>query len=363
MKQIKNISFFAIMLGFLVCCQSKDSYYFNGVIRYIDASQKIVRNVTCKSVSLDGIYTGMIAAYDSLFICWHPGFSSHFFNVFNIDTGEQLGSFCEKGRGPKEAISVNCIYQLFKKGNDIISLLYASNEGKLFFWNISQSIEREKTVYDTVVPYHNNSIQFHFYQSEDTLLAFKASDFLDIATATTPFYEKRTIYSNELIKEYPIYKMRSVQNMNTEWSFYTWDVIKPDGSKVAQAMQGLPQINILDINTGNIVGFRMRNGPNFSLIETGTGSMNAYYHCLQADDNYIYASYWGKGAIRGRIGDDAPLINTIHVFDWNGKLLHELIADRPFYRSMWLDQIRNRLYSMDIDTDELYYLDLAELVL
>ena len=65
----------------------------------------------------------MIAVYDSLLICWSPNYPNHFFNIFNVDTGEEIGSFCEKGQGSEEAISVNCIMQLFKKGDDIMTAL------------------------------------------------------------------------------------------------------------------------------------------------------------------------------------------------------------------------------------------------
>jgi hypothetical protein len=217
-RKIIHITFFTVILGVFVCCtKNKDDYYFNGDIRYIDSSSKIVKNVTCKSIQLDGIQSGMIAVYDSLLICWQPNFPNHFFNIINLDSGKDIGFFCEKGQGPKEAVSVNCIFQFFKKGNDLITLL-DSNEGKLFFWNISQSIEKGTTVYDTIIPYSNH-IFFHFYKSEDTLFAFKSSDFLNLEEVSTPFYEKRTIYSNELIRNYPIYKKSSVRNIKAERFF------------------------------------------------------------------------------------------------------------------------------------------------
>ena len=361
-KKLINITLFTIIIGVFNCCNNdKDGYYFNGNIRYFDNNRKNVKNVTSKSVQLDGVYSGSIAAYDSLLIFWYPVSQGNFFTVFNVDTGKEIGSFCEKGQGPKEAISVNCIFQIFKQENDIMTLLYAPNEGKLFFWNISQSVEKGRTVYDTIVSYKNDRIFSQFYQSEDILFANKPSDYLK-GEVSTPFYEKRTIYTNELIRNYPIYKKSSLRNRNTaeqlKFFFYSWDVIKPDGSKIAQAMWHLPQINILDTHTGDIVGYRMKNSPNFSLLETDLKSMVVYYNTLHADNNYIYATYWGKDMWNDRM---LPFINTIHVFDWNGKLLYELVTDRPFFRSIWLDQVRNRLYTIDVKTDEVYYLDLDEL--
>lgn len=364
--RITSIAFFIIILGVFVCCnedKSKNSHYFNGDIQYFDDNSMTVKNVKSKSVPLNGTYSGMVAVYDSLLICWNYMLPNHFFTVFNVDTGEEIGSFCEKGQGPREAISVNAIFQFFKKGNDLMTLLYASNEGKLFFWNISQSVRKEETVYDTIVSYNNDRIFFPFYQSEDKLFAYKPSDKLNKEEVTTPFYEKRTIYSNELLQDYPIYKKRSVRNSNAgslDFFFYTWDAIKPDGSKIVQVMRHLPQINILDTNTGNIVGNRIKSGPGFSLLETDMKLMNVYYNCVHADDNYIYATYWGKEPWIDRSGVELPLFNTIHIFDWNGRPLYKLVTDRSFFR-VWSDPVRRRLYTINMNTDEVYYLNLDEL--
>lgn len=361
--KITKIAFFIIILGVFICCnvdKHKDSYYFNGEIQYFDDNSMTVKKIKSKFVPLNGTYSGMIAVYDTLLICWNFTFLNHFYNVFNVDTGEEIGSFCEKGQGPKEAISVNSIFQLFKKENDLMTLLYASNEGELFFWNISQSVKKGETVYDTIVSYNNDRIFFPFYQSEDILFAYKPSDMLNKEEATTPFYEKRTIFSNKLLRDYPIYKQLSVRNSNAaslDFFFYTWDAIKPDGSKIVQVMRHLPQINILDTSTGKIVGYRMKNGPGFSLLETDMKRLNVYYNCVHADDRYIYVTYWGKEPWSDHLGVELPLFNTIHVFDWNGKPLYKLVTDRSFFR-VWSDPVRNRLYTINMNTDEVYYLDL-----
>jgi hypothetical protein len=253
--KIIHITFIIVILGIFACCnKNKDSYYFDGDIRYIDNNGTVVKNVESKSVRLDGIQSGMIAVYDSLLICWNPEFSNHFFYVVNLDSGNEIGFFCEKGQGPREAISVNCIYQIFRKGNDIYTFLWAYNESRLFLWNISQSVERGMTVYDTIVPYDKNRYFFLFYQPEDILFVNRPSDILNREEVTTPFYEKRSVYTKEVLQDYPVYKKKSVKNRDAgllEHFFYTWDVIKPDGTKIVQAMRDLPQINIIDSTFGS----------------------------------------------------------------------------------------------------------------
>ena len=191
----------------------------------------------------------------------------------------------------------------------------------------------------------------------DTLFVHRPSDFLNRAEVTTPFYEKRTINTQETIRDYRMYKKLSLQN-GINWKSYTWDVIKPDYSKIVQAMKYLPQINILDTQTGEVVGYRWRNSPDFSVLESDVdpNSMNIYYINVHADNNNIYATYWGKEPWSGQF----PYVNSIHVFDWNGNLLYELITDKSFFH-IWVDQIRNRLYTIDMNTDEVSYIDLDDL--
>lgn len=317
---------------------------------------------------MEGNNHGLIAVYDSLLICWNPKLPNHFFNIFNLETGKEIGSFIPKGQGPQEVVSVNCIFQFLTKGNDITTLLNDPYENKSLIWNISQSIRKGETMLDTIMPFtrkgenQNRSYNFLFTLSENTLFAYSQSDFLSEHEVTTPLYEKRNLYTDELLQEYPIYKKKSVSNtkISPNFFFYSWDAIKPDGSKIVQAMSKLPQINIIDIQTGDITSYRLPESPNFSFIEKSTPLKNEYYNCVQADDRFIYATYWGKEQWGTDIDDKIPDFHTIHVFDWKGKLVYELQTDRIFFR-IWLDPIKNRLYTQNHDTDEVYYIDLNEL--
>jgi hypothetical protein len=341
----------------------KDSEYFNGEIRLFDDSRKIVERVCSTTFPLRGPNFGEMAVYDSLIIYWNPKLSDHFFNIFNVDTGEQIGSFCSKGRGPREAISVNPVFQLFEKKGDLMTLLDANNEGKLFFWNISRSVEQAATRYDTIASYSGGAWFRIFRQSDSTMLASVVSQYLSDTKMTTPSYVQRTIFTDEMLKEYLVYRMSEFENKKTELSqynyFYTFDAMKPDGTKIVQAMSDLPQINIIDIQTGEIVGYRLQEEPGFSRFETDMNPLMVFYNSVQVDDNYIYATYWG-GEQWNVGGREVPDLRTIHIYDWSGNHLYELITDRAFFR-ISLDPVRRRLYTTDLKTNEVSYVDLNKL--
>jgi len=140
-----------------------------------------------------------------------------------------------------------------------------------------------------------------------------------------------------------------------DFLFKSADMLKPDGSKMVQAMRLLPQLNILDLRTGKVMASRLNNSPDFSLFETDLGQKITYYNSVQADDHYIYATY--SGSARGSIEN----CKSIHVFDWSGTLLSVLKTDRTFAR-VWLDTVRNRLYTTDYESEEVYYLDMNDIM-
>ena len=284
--------------------------------------------------------------------------------VNNINTGEEIGTFCNKGGGPEEAAAFGPIFQFFKKGNDLKTLLFAPHEGKLFIWNITQSITQGSTIIDKVIPYtwrneNGGACYNEMYLQNNNILLARVDPFpINDADATLLFYQKRTLDTNKALKNYAIYK-QTIKNREApiipEDFFASADAFKPDGTKIVQVMGHLPQLNILDFETGQVVGYRMEGGDDFSVFQ-GKKNIKNYYVEVQADDNYIYALYWG----RDRWGMyEIPCVNTIHVFDWYGRLVQKLETDYDIDK-MFLDTVRNRLYVTRPKSDDVYYLDLDE---
>ncbi len=184
------------MMG-MGCAGAEDTSDLRGEIRYFDESGVPVKKVVSKSLALrEGFVGMMVAVYDSLLLAWSPGHPGYFFHVFHVDTGNEIGTFVSKGKGHQEMTSVNCVYQFFKKGPELMTLLQASNEGKLFFWNISRSVEEGITVYDTIVSCQYSLVGSRiFFLPEDTLWVYKSDqiEYWGQTTVATPFYEKRTV--------------------------------------------------------------------------------------------------------------------------------------------------------------------------
>lgn len=366
MKKIGEVFCFIFIIALSVGCHtSGDNIYFNGKIQSVKDNIKDAKQVTLKCLPLDGTNFGWVAVYDSLMVFLNPKLPGYFYNVFNVDTGEEIGTFCKRGEGPGEVAAFGPLLQFFKEDDELKTLLFAPNEEKIFVWNITQSLQQGVTVMDRETAYewraeNEGACYDVLYLTDKNTLFAKVESFpLNEEEAISPFYQKRTVDTNKLLKRYPIYK-EAVKNGEAsiipEAFFNSNDAVKPDGTKIVQAMVHLPQLNILDTQTGEVIGYRLEGGPDFSIFE-GKKPINTYYIRVQADDNYIYALYWGKEPW-GRY--EIPYVNTIHVFDWNGQLIQKVVTDLAIDK-MGLDIVRNRLYVTGPKVDEVFYLDLKEI--
>lgn len=289
------------MMLLIVCisCSEKydDNKYFNGDIRKIEDNSGVVRKIALKSVVLNGPNYGYIAVYDSLMFFLNSKLPNHFYNIFNINTGEEIGNFCNRGGGPEESAAFGPISQFFKVGNELKTLLFAPHEERLVIWNITQSIIQGTTIIDKIIPYawrdeNGGACYNEMYLRNDNILLARVDPFpLNDEESTLLFYQKRTLDTNKALKNYSIYK-QAIKNEEApvipEAFFASADVFKPDGTKVVQVIGHLPQLNVLDFETGQVVGYRMEGGDDFSVFQ-GKRNVKNYYVEVQADDNYIYA--------------------------------------------------------------------------
>jgi hypothetical protein len=124
-------------------------------------------------------------------------------------------------------------------------------------------------------------------------------------------------------------------------------------------MYYLCQINIIDLASGQITGYRIKNTPDFSIFNTDMKNIKDYYFSIRADDNYIYVLYLGEET------DNHPSAklkypHLVFIFDWGGNLIKKLDIGHPV-REITIDDKHNLLYAMDMEDDKLYCLDLNQL--
>jgi hypothetical protein len=338
-----------------------DSDIFNGEIKIIDDTLNIkwIAELQPEEIILDGITYGFPAIHDSLMFFCVNKITDMNYTVFNLKTGKHIGDFCPKGQGPGEAKAVSPIQQFYKENGELKTLLFAPLNFKLVTWNISKSLENNKTVWD-FIPYDwkNDHIDIphscvcrlndeEFIGNVQTL-CLNPDDYCTISTV--PSYERRTIYSNELKKKYTIFN-QSLKQINSERLFNSHDCLKPDGSKIIQFMIYIWQINTIDVETGKVTGYRFKESSDFSyLAHLAEPFENLPVHFVKAtsNDKYIFALYCHGTQVQNL--KDAKFV--VYVFDWNCNLLKKIrLLKEGFYNGFLVDETNNFLYTV-IPTDE-----------
>ena len=161
-------------------------------------------------------------------------------------------------------------------------------------------------------------------------------------TATLPRILIRTLGNNQVVREYPLFRQTIEGKGNSDFypdSFFLFSAaLKPDGKKAVLAMAFFPQIHLIDLSSGEMKGVRLKGLPSFS-----PDRAENYYISVQCDNRYIYALYAGES--------DRP--TTVHVFDWDGRLLRRLELSHPA-SLLSLDPVSGKLYAMYRDEEEIY---------
>jgi hypothetical protein len=349
------------MIYSIISCDNRVNDYdiFNGEIKTIDDTVTSITKLNPQEVVLDGITYGFLSVYDSLMLFYNNKLPDKYYSIFNLRTGKHIGDFCPKGQGPGDARIVSPIYCFYKENNELKTLLSLPYDFKLAVWNISKSMETNKTVWD-FIPYDWRTDHIEFPHSH--IARLNDNEFIgnvqticmnpdeDCTISTLPSYEKRTIYSSTLIKKYTIYK-QSLKHRYSDRLLSSHDCLKPDGTKIVQFMDKMWQINMIDIETGTVTAYRSKkNFSDFSSLSNFSEpfeNLPVYFMRATSTDKYIFAVYC-NGTKIGNLKDGDFVV---YVFDWDCNLLKKLKLQNEFYHEFFVDEATNLLYTLNINDD------------
>ena len=337
----------ALMLG--ACSNEVEreaSYCLKQDYRYVKDKPLVDARLVREVPNTENYNATTITVFDSLGVVqnWSIVGEGDVFSLININTGEEYGSFCPAGRGPKDiTFGSNVMCKPMVVDVKIVMMVYDSNTHKIFIWNITRSLEDGYTVYDDVRQMPKLSRSSWLYAlNDDYYLNFESGTISGVSTmgggnnnqvkATMPKFQIRGADDFSLIKEYDIYtdsvKMCdgiTVRMVNTRAPHI---VHKRDKAIFSQLY--VPQINILDLKSGKVDAIRIKGEK----VETDIDKICYCYRDFDSDYKYIYALYNNNSAVEyekmiyGENKDldaaSAYVRNTptqLLVFDYDGNLV------------------------------------------
>jgi hypothetical protein len=357
LKNLINGILILCLGGIYLSCKEENNRIFNGEIVLIAENHSDIDTLTGNEIKLDGIYTGQISVYDTLILFSSYLYPGHLSLLFDIKTGKQIREMIKIGQGPDEFVtpttsgqldidSTVCswIYDWGKQRcvavdwinnsqNKIIELSHLVNNRQMIFTGIF-------ILNDSLLLAYNQGEQMFLSESNNTLVP-----------PIHRLFNYRT--GGEEIVRHDIFNNFQYNEIKPpQLCLVSSDCIKPDNTKVAMSMMYFRQLNILDIATGKITGYRFKDTPDFDILRKGSPVKELQTYCTgaYADDDLIYSVNINEKN------------TTIDVFDWNGIYKRKLFLDTMVY-NIALDPVNKYLYALvsGEDDEEVYRYDVSYL--
>lgn len=359
LKYIRQTITSLICLIFASCSEqpTKEDFFMFPITEIHDIKEQIL---SLSRIEDPGADMDCCSIKDSLLFSFDGG-KKYGFSITNINNGDLIGQYCARGRSWKEPLSLLPIFEFYEENDSLMTVLFSYLDHKVFFWNITASLRDGKDHYrkiTKIAPDRSRTLPLlSFYLLDSSrLIVYNSEQIAEInEMVKVPAYEIYDTDKGALLRKFDLFNFVEYHTGDPYYSSKSFlsctDCIKPDRTKIAFAMAHFPQINILDINTGNVTGFSIKDAMQFSAKE------NIYhFSSIKADDNYIYTLFFGKPFDMTNY-DSVP--DILYVLDWQGNIIKKF---RLEYHFTTLNLDNGRLYFSHNARGGLYFIDVDKLV-
>jgi hypothetical protein len=292
-------------------------------------------------VELDDIYTGTILAYDSLIFFLSDKYHSSFGCdglVFNVKTGKQITSIVKLGGGPEDFISIFFPVQYETVNNAVGTWVWDYSKKKNVLVGLTDN-SWKKIVDLSGLEHERNAPAVGFVLNDSLTMIYNQGERLYTSEnqLLPPSYSIFNYITNKTVASYEFFNGFKYNIEISPSCLSSRDALKPDRTKLVMAMRYTRQINILDIESGKITGYKVKNSPELDIVrEGGPSNLKTFYWRVDVDDDLIYA-----------------MINrTIDVYGWDGSFKRRLKFDKRRPIDVALDPVNKYLYMIALEDDD-----------
>lgn len=341
MKKHYIISFISFFIMTLIGCSSESN---NGNAKYKFKSEE--RKGAIREIILEDQLLGpvSIAVYDSIMVLRDIS-EPPFFHIYNINSGKAIAKFGTRGQGPEDYNAPTQV-DIDTRSREIMTF---DVQSKLYR---TYSLD---TIIKNGVARNTKSIRFPV-EIEDPR-PINDSIFITLGSFEKGMYA--ICNKGEIVKtEFDYPGEINLPDIKKAFIFDGKLKVSPDKTKLAYAALFCDVIEIFNIKNGNMEKIKTlftflpeySDGSNGDQIRVAVKhSTPMGYLDLFAGDNYIYALY--NGRTKEAFKDRYFYGNQIHIFDWEGNPVKNLIVDRDI-RALSVDETNNLLYTISYNINE-----------
>lgn len=339
---MKNLVYASIAFICLACTEK--SILNNSEIKYIKDFPTSF-NITGKKLNIELLGASTFFIIDTFLITKNHNMEK-FLTVYSLNSFCKINSFIPQGRGANEFLDFTyCDYYL-KDSNQINIYFTDINQRAMFSFNLTKSITKETTISTELTTFH--TIYFKTKYKKNMPLFSRMYDPVKKSLS----YVKHNLQGDTL-ENYVLFENITDILRNKIGSA---DKMKPDFTKLAQAMLQFDQINIIDFE--NQKNISITTSKHFMPLQTNNSKEPImYYSDLTCTNNYIYALYPKQPITEWGINNKK---SEIQIFTWDGNptcIIH--IPEYLLYIN--IDEANKQLYGFTAD-EEIYQYDLQKII-
>ena len=258
---------------------------------------------------------------------------SNILNAAGLVWGTDLGHFCPRGRGPDEMLATNMSFELFD-GN---AVMYDWMNCQYRELDVLRSVKEQVTRYARSVRFSNaqDKPMLHPHRvAGDRAILFDTASVMEADVLThEPCFSLYDLNTGDWMRDYACFHQipmkRSKRMKFSQKALLMLDAcMDDDRERMAFVMNLFPQCCVLDIESGETFGVRIKGKQKFS------PQKEPFTHFLgiASSGDRIYALYHGESALA-----NPPVVPCeLYVFDWSGNIVGRFPLDRPYYSpSIW----------------------------
>jgi len=312
-----------IIFLFFISCQSEKNIEIRDVSDVLVSDSLSTVKMEGEKLDLDLLCPLSILCVDTILLVYQD-FEEKMIKAYGMQGGQLLGQFLRKGGGPDEVYMFSGFVQSLTQGNTS-AVVIQSYPQYLALLDLNETLEENKTMYKkkySFVDSERNALfaacNAVFYLKDNILLLTKAPERSGKMDDGNTYFELYDYDKNSILK---CFYATDLPFIPQAFELYKGSLaLKKDHTKIVSFMRFMPMFAITDIETGSSKQY-FPFGKSNDLKEY-IKVPGHYYWGACATDNHIIALY--KGGIDPMKLESDTLTSFLHIFDWEGRLLHKI---------------------------------------
>ena len=330
---MRRIFAFVICISILSACGQNTDNVFDAPVKR--GSAKIINTLDGEIVNIvedkPNVITDIFVVDSVLLLKGKKQDSPYMIYVYSLQDNSYLGNYVAKGRGPNELLSPQ--FNGFVKKNDQL-YLFDLNLCASYLFDYRKSVETNNTVLSKLVKLPARTLYAYPMDKGHIAIVPEEDDYVcEILDENGKQIKKFSLYPHVSGMQY-FDRLSSACEMNKK------------KNKLAMAMCMLPQMNILDVETGNKVTYAVTDDfKNWNMALNSSDIDRRLYYMSSAQSSEYFMSLYvgGQSVMDWAKGGALP---HLHVFDWNSNLLCDISLTENL-KSIAFDESSNTLYGVD----------------